>query len=178
MRLATVLMLLPALLAGCSEEVPVPTADGGLQGMDADNIIFGMASYLTTDGVREARIEADTAYNYVDERKAELLGMKLTFYDEEGRPRATIAGQEGEWNRLTDGMIARGDVLLIVHSDGREIRSEELHYDPSIDQIWSDLPTTQTLADGTVTSGTAFRSDLEFEELRVENVRGGSRPIS
>jgi len=172
-----VLFVLP-WLGACSEEVPAPIAGGGLQDMEADNIIFGMASYLSNGGIREGRIEADTAYNYVDERRAELQGMKIIFYHEEGRPRATITGLEGDWNRLTNGMVARGDVLLIVHADGQEIRSEELHSDPSIDEIWSDLPTTQTLADGTVTQGTAFRSDLEFQDLRVENVRGGSRPIS
>ena len=48
-------------------------------------------------------------------------------------------------NERTEEMVARGDVVLIVHSDGRRIESPELHYDPNRDRIWSDSTTVQTL---------------------------------
>jgi hypothetical protein len=33
------------------------------------------------------------------------------------------------------------------------------------------------MQDGSVQSGTAFESDMSFENLRIENMRGGTRRI-
>lgn len=165
-----------ALAAGaCSNPQDAPVADEALLEMEADNVIYGMASYLTTNGVREGRVEADTAYMYVDSAHVDLRGLRIVFYDEDGRARATVTGREGTWDQQQDVMVARGDVLLIVHEGNREIRSQELHYDAYDERVWSDSTTTQTLPDGTVTQGTSFESDLDFQNLRIENVRGGAR---
>ena len=48
---------------------------------------------------------------------------------------------------------------------------------PEIDRIWSDSATVRTMQDGSVQSGTAFESDMSFENLRIENMRGGARRI-
>ena len=164
-------------LAGmaCGEVTEAPIADPALLDLQADNVIFGMSSYLTTNGIREGAVEADTAYMYVDSAHLDLRGMTIVFHAEDGTPRATVTGRTGEWEQERDIMVARGDVLLVLHEDGREIRTEELHYDAYGDRIWSDSATTQTLPDGTVTRGSSFESDLEFQDLRIENVRGGTR---
>jgi lipopolysaccharide assembly outer membrane protein LptD (OstA) len=70
-------------------------------------------------------------------------------------------------------MVARGDVILFVHQDDSRIESQEIHYDPSTDRIWSDSATTRTDERGAVTRGTAFESDLDFADVRILNVRGG-----
>ena len=159
----------------CSNPQETPVADTALQGLSADNVIYGMASYLTANGVREGRVEADTAYMYVDSAQIDLRSLRIVFYDDDGRARATVTGRYGEWDQQRDVMVARGDVLLVVHADEREIRTEELHYDAYGERVWSDSTTTQTLPDGTVTTGSAFQSDLTFENLRIETVRGGAR---
>ncbi len=74
-------------------------------------------------------------------------------------------------------MVARGDVVLLIHADSSTIESQEIHYDPNSDRIWSDSATVQTLRDGTVTSGTAFESDMSFERIEVMNPRGGARRV-
>ena len=61
--------------------------------------------------------------------------------------------------------------LEIIHN-GRVIETSELFYDPNRDRIWSDSTTVQTLANGQVARGTAFESDLEFRNVRIENIRG------
>jgi CBS domain-containing protein len=120
-------------------------------------------------------VRADTAYMYVDSAHVDLRVLTIEFNDEDGRPRATVTGRTGEWDQERDIMVARGDVLLVVHADQREIRTEELHYDAYNERIWSDSATVQTLPDGTVTRGSSFESDLGFQDLRIENVRGGAR---
>lgn len=139
----------------------------------ASNVFFGMVAFMSANGVREGRIQADTAYAFPDSAMVRLRGMTAVFFDENGTERATVTGREGEWDQETDRMSAYGDVVLLVHTDGSKIESQELQYDPDNDRVWSDSATVQTLADGTVTSGTAFESDIEFTNIRIANVRGG-----
>jgi LPS export ABC transporter protein LptC len=173
-RLALVLaaVALPLVVGGCEEPVETPLAPPELLELGADFVTYGMTSFLSASGVREGRVEADTAYAFSDSSKAILRGMTLIFYDEEGRPRATVTALGGEMDERTDAMIARGDVVLRVHGDGRVIETSELFYDPHCDRIWSDSTTVQTLANGQVARGTAFESDLEFRNVRIENIRG------
>ena len=103
--------------------------------------------------------------------------MEIVFYDEDGRDRATVTGRSGEWSWDTDRMVARGDVVLIVHADQSRLESQEIYYDPDLDRIWSDSATVQTLEDGTVTSGSSFESDMSFENVVIRDPRGGSRRI-
>lgn len=163
------------LFSGCDQPVSTPLAGGELQQMQADQVVFEMQSYITTSGVREGSIQADTAYVFEDSAVVELRGMEVTFYDEEGRARATVTSRTGEWNQDTDRMVARGDVVLLVHQDASRLESPEIHYDPSSDRIWSDSATTRIDAEGAVTHGSAFESDLDFSDVRILDVRGGRR---
>jgi LPS export ABC transporter protein LptC len=176
-RLASTLLMLCAV-AACSREISTPVASSEIQSMEADNVIFGMVSFLTTSGVREGRIEADTAYIFADSLKADLRQMSIVFYDEEGRQRATVSGTSGEWSQETDRMVAYGDVVLLVHADSSTIASQEIHYDPGQERVWSDSTTVRTMSDGSVTSGSAFESDMSFENIRIQDMRGGARRIS
>ncbi|MEX2472991.1 MAG: LPS export ABC transporter periplasmic protein LptC [Gemmatimonadota bacterium] len=173
LRLGTVALLWGVV--ACSDTTETPVANTELLELAADNVIFGMTSYLTVRGVREGEIQADTAFMFVDSAHVDLRVMRIVFHNEDGRPRATVVGETGEWDQDRDIMVARGDVLLTVHADGREIRTEELHYDAFNERIWSDSTTVQTLPDGTVTRGSSFQSDLSFTNIRIENIRGGAR---
>ncbi len=169
-RFATLVLL--AGLAACEAPTSGSVASHELLEMGADNIVFGMVSFMTSNGIREGRVEADTAFMYVDSAKAKLRQMRIVFYDEIGAERATVTGTAGEWDQNTDRMWAQGDVLLVVHADGRRIESAEMVYDPIEDEIWSDSATVQTLANGRVTRGSSFRSDMEFRNVQIANIRG------
>jgi LPS export ABC transporter protein LptC len=172
-KIRLVAMCAAVSVAGaCDEPTNATVAASELTEIDADNVIFGMKSFLTASGVREARVEADTAYVFADSAKLYLRQMELILYHEDGRQRATVTALRGEMNTNTDAMLAQGDVVLVVHADGRKIETSELHYDPQIDRIWSDSATVQTLAGGRVSRGTAFESDIEFLEVRILNPRG------
>lgn len=159
-------------LGGCGEPDAVSLASSDLQEIDADNVIFGMVSFITTNGIREGHIQADTAYLFVDSAKAELHQMRILFFNEDGSQLATVTGTSGEWDQTTDRMTAWGDVLLIVHSDQRRIETQELNYDPEAERIWSDSATVQIMADGSITRGSAFESDMEFRNVRIASIRG------
>jgi LPS export ABC transporter protein LptC len=170
------LFVLAASTLACGQERATPVASDFAQGIDAP-VVFGMVSFLSARGVREGRVQADTAFTFADSTKVDLRVMTVDFYDEEGRERATVSGRTGEWNQDTDRMVARGDVVLRIHTDGSRLESAEIPDDPENDRIWSDSATVRTLADGSVTSGSAFESDIEFTNVRVLNIRGGAGRI-
>ena len=170
--------ILTALVGvACEDPAGGGARDALLDEIGADNVIFGLVSYMTSEGVREGLVRADTAYVFNDSSKLVLRRLHITFYDEDGRERATVTALDGELKQGTDEMVARGDVVLLVRTDGRRIETQELFYDPGADRIWSDSATVMTEADGVVTRGTAFESDIEFERVRVENIRGGGNVI-
>lgn len=165
-------VVVPALMAACDGPVETPVASTDVLGIEADVVTTGMVSFLTASGVKEGRVEADTAFAFYDSATVRLKGMRLVFYADDGSERATVTADGGEMDERTDRMLARGNVVLIVHADGRRIETSELNYDPNHDRIWSDSATVQTLANGSVTRGTAFESDLEFRNVRIANPRG------
>lgn len=162
----------PVLLAACGESADAPVASSEVQGIGADLVQYGMVSFLSASGVREGRVQADTAYVFYDSATVKLRGMRLVFYNSDGTERASVTADAGELDENTDRMVARGGVVLIVAADGRRIETAELNYDPGQDRIWSDSATVQTMANGSVTRGTAFESDLEFKNVRIANPRG------
>jgi len=166
-----------ALVAACQDELGTPVASADIQAIEAESVVFGMVSFITTQGVREGRVQADTAYMFADSAVAKLLGMQITFYHEDGRERATVTSLAGDWDQDTDRMVARGDVVLFVHADSSTIESQEIYYDPEDDLIWSDSATVQTLKDGTVTTGSSFESDMSFQNIRITDPRGGTRRV-
>ena len=60
-RIVAVGLALMTTLA-CSDEVRTPVANSDLQAMEADYVAYGMVSFVTASGVREGRIQADTAF--------------------------------------------------------------------------------------------------------------------
>ena len=170
-------LVLAAVLSACDRDLATPVADAELQAMEADYVVFGMLSYVTDKGVRSGRVEADTAFVYEETSTALLRQMALVFYDEYGAERATVMGTDGEWNQATNRMVARGDVVLLIHSDSSRIESAEIYYDQAIDKVWSDSTTVRMMKDGALFSGTAFESDMTFENLAIRGMRGGLPPI-
>jgi LPS export ABC transporter protein LptC len=142
-------------------------------------ILYGVRSYLHTDGTRSGIVYADSAFEYPDSGQTDLYQMEMTLFHEEGsrlaRPgadRARITADRGLLNQRTEQLRAYGNVVARVVDQGLEIASSELQYDPTSERIWSDSATVITRDDGSVTRGTAFESDLTFDNWSLENPVG------
>lgn len=167
-----VLLAAPPVMVACEGPTDTPVASEAIQDIKADQVVFGMTSFITESGVRQGRVDADTAYAFRDSSAIKLVGMKLVFYEDDGRTRATVVADSGSMDERSQRMVAWGDVVLTIHGDGRRIESSELHYDPGTDRIWSDSATVLTRPNGNVTRGTSFQSDLSFNNVRIANPRG------
>jgi LPS export ABC transporter protein LptC len=160
-----------AALAACKA---APAASGPVAAnADDTQRTYGMNLKLTENGILKADLYGDTAFTRPNTEVTELKGVKLTFFDSEGKKPGKLTSRTGEYDARTGIMIARGGVVLITQNDkGQEriIKSEELYYDQRGDRVWSDR---ETIIDEpgrhAVTDG--FTSDTRFTNMRGKNAK-------
>lgn len=163
------------LLLGAA--VPLAGACDGLGGepvgedvppIQASQVMYALQHEITVDGVREAQVVADSAYFFDDSTSVHLFGVDLRVYSEDGQERAHVTSRTGSLDTRTQAMVSRGDAVVVTGNGARTIRTEELHYDPAADRVWSDVPFVMEESRRT-TRGSGFSSDAEFRNVRVED---------
>ncbi|MEX2611800.1 MAG: LPS export ABC transporter periplasmic protein LptC [Gemmatimonadota bacterium] len=162
-------ILLPALLlAACNG--PAAPAGTDYQELPADMVTVGMRYYSTEGDRRTAELRADTAYEFQDSAGYSLRGVDLKIFDEStGQQTATLTSERGTFNRNTESMIARGNVVLVT-SDGYRIETPELLYDPAAGRMESDS-TSVIIQDGERTTARDGFIATGVQGGRIGNVR-------
>lgn len=163
-----------ALLAGaCRQQATQPATTGkDSVAATADQIVFGMQQKVTNEGVRKADLRSDTAFTRPNDPVVRLRGVRLVFFDENGKQSGQLTSRTGEYNSREGTMIARGNAVLILSGEKgpRTIRTEELHYETKADRVWSDKATTMAEA-GQTYNGNSFQSDTKFTNVTVQQLR-------
>lgn len=171
-RVATACAVVAAVSA-CRDPAVTPVAAGHLTEIEADQVIYGMTTFITQEGVRSAEVHADTSYAFNDSSVAYLKGVDMKAFSELGLEKARVVADSGRLHHGTEKMVAWGNVVVTLPEGDRRIETSELHYDPAADRIWSDSATVLTQA-GRVTRGSGFRSDLRFENWSITNPVGAA----
>lgn len=164
------LWLVLAALAACGT-APAPAASTE-EAVDATQRTFGMNLKMSEEGTLKADLYGDTAFQRPGTDVTEVRGVKLVFYNEGTKP-GELTSATGEYDPNSGIMVARGDVVLVTYNEQGErriVKSEELHYDPRGDRVWSELETTVEEADRTLVSD-GFRSDTRFTRIEGKNSR-------
>jgi LPS export ABC transporter protein LptC len=159
------------LLAACGGGSQGPAAGEVPTSLQADKVVIGTSHYITVNGVRQALLKADTAYFHDDAQPIEFRQVHLTIYGATGEVAAIMTAETALLNPRTEIMEARRNVVVIAPEDDRRVETDELHYDPSLDRIWSDRPTTLIQA-GKATYGDGFTSDGRGQNVKVIRPRG------
>ncbi|MEX2571431.1 MAG: LPS export ABC transporter periplasmic protein LptC [Gemmatimonadota bacterium] len=170
MRYAIPLVTL-ALVGGCGTESTTPSADTQAFDLQSDQVATDVTQVLTRNGVRTALLRSDSTYIQEGDRRLDLVGVNMTFYNDNGSSAGTLTSRSGDYDMANRAFIATGDVVLVTEGPNgeRRLETEELHYDVENDEIWTEEPFTLH-DDGRVSSGTSFRSD---SQLRIWEVTGG-----
>jgi LPS export ABC transporter protein LptC len=157
------------LLAACREGAPVAILTQEIAFLDADAVtIGGEHIFLNETGLRASHLVFDTMFQWRDSADYHLRGVDLTVYNEDdGTERVLVTATEGTMDERGERLVARGNVVLIVPAEGRRLESGELHYDPELERIWSDSAFVMTLPGRAPFRGSAFESDLEFQNFRA-----------
>jgi LPS export ABC transporter protein LptC len=171
-RIATLALLaLTGTLAACQPEATLPAQSTG--DLPADQIVYGLRHAMTQEGIRKAVLQSDSAYVVDDGRRFDLHSVNLEFFDETGRRAGELTSIEGEYATATGLFVARGTVVLVTTGPqgNRRLETEELHYDPNADQIWSPVPFVMREG-GQTSRGQSFRSDTQFRNFTIQGARG------
>ena len=166
------MVLLAGVLAACK----APPAPQGPVAADADGSqrTYGMNLKLSENGVLKADVYGDTAFQRPGNPDVtEIKGVRLTFYDQDGKRPGKLTSREGEYDVRTGIMVARGNVVLITQNEKgkqRTVRSEELRYDQRGDRVWSDRETLVEEGGQTLVSE-GFTSDTRFTSIQGRNAK-------
>ena len=143
-------------------------------GDSADQVMLTMKTNLTNLGVKQAEVEADTAYLYENSGRTELRHVKLTFFTTAGVQQSVLTADSGTYMMRTQQMEARGNVV-VVKTDGSRLTTSVLRYDQSKNEVSTDQHYSGTDAHGTHLEGDGFTSDPSFTNITTHRARGGTR---
>ena len=164
-RLATLAAL--GALACLSDAEDVATT---FEEISADEIVYGVSHNMSRDGIREARLEADSMLMWRDSTHAWVMRMTLLVFDDQGGQRATITADRGRFDMATNELMAVGNAVLSIPGQDREIRTEVLNFSQESDRVWSDVPVVMREA-GCEIEGDRLQSDIAFDEVKLWGTR-------
>jgi LPS export ABC transporter protein LptC len=162
---------LSAALGACMVDTTQPPPHAAKADVTSAQVMYELHQRITKLGVVKADLHSDTATSRAESPVIDLKGVRLAFFDEQGRPSGNVTSRSGEYDTASGIMIARGNVILVLKNEKgtRTIRSEELHYDQRGDHVWSDKATTME-EDGKTYHGTSFQSNTRFTNLTVQGL--------
>ncbi len=164
-----------ALVAACGVDDTGPVVSPELEAMQADQVMFGLEYLLQVNGVRQAIVKSDTSYHFRDSTVVYLRGhfQLRSFDDQSGAGRAVLTAERARLDQANRSVTASGSAVVIIVEIDREIRSEEIHYAPERNRVWSDSATCSREGDKVV-EGSGFSADLDFTLVEITNPH--SRP--
>lgn len=160
------------VVGACAGESTTPEESAEQPSLAADNVIYGLTENITKNGIRSGELHGDTAYFYEIDRRLDIVGVELRFYDEAGRQTGTLTAETAEYDLGTGSFVARREVVLVTQGPqgSRRLETEELNYDVDEDRLWSDSEFL-LVQDGRRTRGQSFESDSEFRNWSVTGAR-------
>jgi LPS export ABC transporter protein LptC len=139
--------------------------------------MFGAKWSLTSQGIARARLNADTAYFFDENTRAEMENVHTTFFTTTGAQDAVLTARRGTYNTRQAMMVARQNVV-VVSEDGRRLETPELIYSQARNEISSDSAFVLTEPDRRL-EGIGFRSDPNMNNIRIlKGASGIARNIS
>lgn len=162
------LVALACASAACGGEDPpqrtahLPTGPSGYPA--PDQVVENGTHVITVEGVRKALVRAEQLYFYDQLGKVVGDTLEVTFYNAEGVYESTLTALSGELVQATQDMVARGDVF--VRGQESTIRTEELHYEPAANRVYSEQP-TQIVQRGNQIRGRGVTADPGLRNITI-----------
>jgi len=158
--------LLGLSAVGCDEDAPVPNGTVPAVFVEgADQVMVGVDNHITREGIRRARLNADTAYTFEAEGRLDLRVVTLTFFTEQGDSLGVLTGQSAEYLLEAGDVKIRGDVEVSL-SNGERFEAPVIEYISAAGELRADSGYVQTTPDGTVDRGSYVVVDLDTDERR------------
>ena len=145
----------------------------------AEQVLFGVRSLLTANGVQRGELFADTGYVYDDQTRFDLRRVLAKFTTETGQPYGTMRADRGLYSLRTQQLEGWGNAVITL-SDGRTLKSPHLLYNQTTSLVSSD--TTYEAAGGARSQhGIGFRATLigsQFKDFTCLKACVGTAPVA
>lgn len=169
---ALVGLTLVGTLAACSSGTEPKVTSANPLVDSANQVLFGVSTMITEQGVLRAQLQADTAYFFDDNSRIEVRHEKTTFYTAMGQQNAVLTSLEGTYIMPRGVMQARKNVVVVT-TDGKRLETTLLDYAQQSNLVSSDSAFVLTQPSGEI-RGIGFTSDPNLANLHVKRVLTGS----
>jgi len=174
-RRAVVPAIAIILASGCRGGTQPPVATANPLADSADQVMFGVRTFITDEGMKRAEMHGDTGYFFDNNSRIEVRNERTLFFTPTGQQSAVLTSLEGTMNSRRNTMEARKNVVVIT-TDGKRLETSQLAYNQGTNQISSDSPFVLTQPDRRI-EGIGFVSDPNLNNLRILKLKAGSGPI-
>jgi LPS export ABC transporter protein LptC len=163
------------VLAACQEGTKPPIAPRNPLADSADQVMFGISTFITDKGLLKAQLMADTGYFFDGNSRIEMRNEKTIFFTNTGAQSAVLTSKEGTYITARSQMEARKNVLVVT-TDGKRLTTEQLHYNQGTNEISSDSSFVMTEPTREL-RGIGFVSDPNLINIQVKRVISGQGPL-
>ena len=164
-----------AALGACQEGTKPPISARNPLADSADQIMFGISTFITDKGLLKAQLQADTGYFFDGNSRIEMRNERTIFFTNTGAQSAVLTSKEGTYITARSTMEARKNVLVVT-TDGKRLTTEQLHYNQGTNEISSDSAFVMTEPTREL-HGIGFVSDPNLINIRVKRVLSGQGPL-
>lgn len=167
--------ILALALGGCGGEEEVEVAGPELLELGASQVMVDVETFVTQEGVKKARVVADTAFFLEGESGVNLRDVRVDFFGSAGGGTSRLTARRGWYEMQSGDMRAEGDVVVVDSASDRRLETPRLEYRAERDELRGD--TTFVLYRGNeVIRGRSFVTDPALSEIRTTGPSGVSRP--
>jgi LPS export ABC transporter protein LptC len=150
------------LLGGCGQQRS--TGPVGSTGELPDQEVRNFVLTETDQGNPVWKLYARYAAMYDARNSIVARGVRVDFYDQQGRKTSELSAREGEIDQMSRDMTARGNVVIQT-TEGTRMTTEELRFLNRSQKLRTDREVRFERA-GNVLTGVGFESDPGLEHYK------------
>jgi LPS export ABC transporter protein LptC len=170
MKGGAAVLLLGALLlsAGCNEK-PMAKDDRVLPNQITDSLTV----HESRSGGRLYTLEAESAYVFDADQRAEVVRPRVTFYDEAGAVNSRLSADAGTIYSQSEDLVARGNVVVVT-AESTHLLTDSLSWSNGRQVVSTDAPVEIATPKGVI-RGQGLLSDAGLSRVQIlSEVRGTS----
>jgi LPS export ABC transporter protein LptC len=161
--------------AACSSGARPPVSPNNPLADSADQVMFGVRTFITDQGLLRAQMRADTGYFFDGNSRIEVRNERTVFFTNTGQQSAVLTSIEGTVNTSRSTMEARKNVI-VISEEGKRLETTQLAYNQTTNLISSDSAFVLTEPTRRV-EGVGFVSDPNLTNFRILKLARGAGPI-
>jgi LPS export ABC transporter protein LptC len=140
-------------------------------------VLSGIEFLLTSGGVLQGKLEADSGFMFENSTRIELRHVKTEFFTKTGDSTGTLTSREGTYLKSQGSLEARDSVVVLSTDGRRRLTTPQLRYDERTNLITTDSAYVLT-QEGQVHRGIGFATDPDITRFECKSSCSGAAIIS